>query len=241
MTSFSKGNALALDNYLLILRERYYLKALFNSIWLSLAVTVVSLVISGVLAFFLARTHFPGKSLYFSLITFPISFPGVVVGFMIIILFGTTGVIPMLTQKLFKIKVLSISYTIMGIFLSYLYFQIPRLLMTLYGTISEIDRFLEDAARTLGATPFQAIRYVILPNIMPIFISAGTLAFSTSMSAFGTAFTLANQFNILPIVMYSEFTLSFNVGVASAIAIIIGAICIVMNYAYQQIIKGWGL
>lgn len=237
ITSFKKGGGISLENYLTLLTAPYYFKALLNSLWLSFSVTISALMISGVLAFFLARTHFPGKSLYFSLLTFPISFPGVVVGFMIIILFGSTGIIPMVTQKLFGVKLMSFAYTITGIFLSYLYFQIPRIVMTLYGAIVGCDATLEEAARTLGANNWQAIRYVVLPVVLPVFISAGALAFSTSMSAFGTAFTLANQFNILPILMYNEFSLSFNIEIASAIAVFIGIICILLNYGYRTFLE----
>ena len=235
--SFKTGESVTLGNYIKLFSEPYYYQALINSLCLSVAVTVVSLAIAGVLAFFLARTHFPGKTFYFSLLTFPISFPGVVVGFMIIILFGSTGVIPLAAQALFGKKLLAVSYTIAGIFLAYLYFEIPRMLMTVYGSITECDPVLEEAARTLGANNWQAIRFVVLPTVAPAFISAGALAFSTSMSAFGTAFTLANQFNIFPILMYNEYTLFFKVEMASAIAIVIGILCITTNYGCRFLLE----
>ncbi len=237
ITSLKGADGLTLHNYTQMLTNPYYSSALVNSLVLSFAVTVVSLVISGVLAFFLARHEFPGKTIYFTLLTFPMSFPGVVVGFMIIILFGSTGVMPALLEALTGEKSMVFAYTIFGIFLAYLYFQIPRNIMTLYGAIVEFDGTLEEAARTVGATPWQAIRYVVLPTVFPIFIAAGALAFSTSMSAFGTAFTLANQFNILPILMYNEFTLSFKIEVASAIAVVVGVITIMLNVGYRFVLE----
>ncbi len=227
-------------NYTQMITNAYYFKALLNSIILSILVTLATLVVSGVLAFFLARHNFPGKSLYFTLLTFPISFPGVVVGFMIIILFGSTGLIPMSIQKITGQSSMVLAYTIFGIFLAYLYFSIPRTIMMLFGAIKDFDYTLEEAARTIGATSGQAIRYVILPAVMPIFTSAGAIAFSTSMSAFGTAFTLSNQFDILPILMYTEFTLNFNIEVASAIAVVIGIIVVTINSGYQAVLKKGG-
>ncbi|WCK54324.1 ABC transporter permease [Aneurinibacillus sp. Ricciae_BoGa-3] len=240
ITSFHSGSHFTVQHYTDIVTNAYYAKALLNSLGLALIVTVVALLLSGVLAFFLARHDFPGKSIYFTLLTFPMSFPGVVVGFMIIILFGSTGIVPMLVQMLTGAKAMVFAYTILGIFLAYLYFEIPRIVMTLYGAIKEFDHSLEEAARTMGATPWQAICYVVVPTIFPIFVSAGALAFSTSMSAFGTAFTLADQFEILPIVMYNEFTLNFNIEVASAIAIVIGCICVLMNTAYRMMLERGG-
>jgi ABC-type sulfate transport system, permease component len=232
--------ALTLNNYTLMLMDPYYFRAVINSLLLALATTLVSLVLSGVLAFFLARNEFFGKTAYFTLLTFPMSFPGVVVGFMIIILFGATGIVPMLMQWLTGERMLNIAYTILGIFLAYLYFEIPRCILALYGAVKEFDRTLEDAARSIGATPWQAIRYVVLPTLFPIFLATGALAFSTSMSAFGTAFTLANQFEILPILMYNEYTLSFKIEAACAIAVVIGLICVAMNTLNRFILEKKG-
>ena len=72
---------------------------------------------------------------------------------------------------------------------------------------------------------------------MPAFVSAGIMAFSTATSAFGTAFTLANQFDIMPIVMYNEYTMSFRIGKASAMAIVIGLICLALSLINRKIIE----
>ncbi len=101
----------------------------------------------------------------------------------------------------------------------------------------EFDVRLEEAARTIGASEAQAIFKVVIPTLIPVFISAAALSFYTSMSAFGTAFTLANQFEIIPIVMYNEFTLNFKLAAASAMAIVIGAICVGLNMLYRTILE----
>lgn len=233
----NEEGALTLHNYIQMITDTYYSTALINSVLLSLGATISSLILAGVLAFFLARHEFKGKTIYFTLLTFPMSLPGVVVGFMIIILFGTTGVMLMLSKWLTGTPTMAFAYTITGIFMAYLYFEIPRVILALYGAIQHFDWTLEQAARTLGASPWQAIRYVVLPTIFPIFIASGALAFSTSMSAFGTAFTLANDFNILPILMYNEFTLSFKIEAASAIAVVIGIICVLMNLANRIMLE----
>lgn len=232
-----KGGAFTLDNYVQIIVNPLYSRALINSLWLSVAVTAATLVIAGVIAFFLARNEFRGKTLYMTLITFPISLPGVVVGFMIIILFGSTGVVPMLTGLVSGVRSGEIAYTIPGIFFAYLYFMIPKIVMTLYGAIVEFDPRLEEAARTVGATELQAMFKVVIPTLAPVFVSAAALSFYTSMSAFGTAFTLANQFEIIPIVMYNEFTLNFKIAEASAMAIFIGVICILLNMLYRSVME----
>lgn len=235
--SFMGETGFTLSNYTAIITNDRYSLALFNSLWLSLTVTLVTIVIACVIAFFLARTDFKGKNLYMTLITFPVSLPGVVVGFMIIILFGSTGVVPMFTKMLTGTASGEIAYTITGIFFAYLYFSIPKTVMTVYGSVVEFDVRLEEAARTVGANEQQAIFKVVIPTLAPAILSAASIAFCTSMSAFGTAFTLANQFEIIPILMYTEYTNNFNITIASAMAIFIGLVCIVLNMFARALLE----
>ncbi len=237
ISSFSGVDGFTLENYVQIIVNPRYSQSLFNSVILSLVVTAATLIISGVVAFFLARVDFAGKNLFMTLIAFPASLPGVVVGFMIIILFGNTGVLPMFTRFLSGKVIGSFAYTIWGIFFAYLYFMIPKIVMTIYGSVVEFDVRLEEAARTVGANEQQAIFYVVIPTLVPVFVSAAAISFYTSMGAFGTAFTLANQFEILPIVMYTDFTLNFKIGSASAIAILIGVICVGLNMVSRMLLE----
>ena len=137
--SFSDTNGMfTLTNYTDIITNPYYFRALRNSMLLSLAVTVAALIIGAILAFTFSRNDFRGKSFLISVLSFPVSLPGVVVGFMIIILFGNTGIIPNFTKCL-PVKMFSIAYTQTGIFLAYLYFIGPRTAITLYGALVDFD------------------------------------------------------------------------------------------------------
>ena len=80
------------------------------------------------------------------------------------------------------------------------------------------------AARTLGANPFRVVIDVILPGLMPSLIASGAIAFATAMGAFGTAFTLATNIDVIPMVIYTEFTLSANIAMASALSIVLGVV-----------------
>lgn len=235
--SFVGESGFTLANYIAIIANGRYRLALFNSLWLSLVVTLATLVIACIIAFFLARSDFKGKNLYMTLITFPVSLPGVVVGFMIIILFGSTGVVPMATRLLTGTASGALAYTITGIFFAYLYFSIPKTVMTVYGSVVEFDIRMEEAARTVGANEQQAILQVVIPTLAPAILSAASISFCTSMSAFGTAFTLANQFEIIPILMYTEYTNNFNITIASAMAIFIGAVCVILNMFARTLLE----
>ena len=233
LTSLRVGDHYGFTHYANLLLKPQYRQSLFDTVWLSVLVTVVTLVLSTILAILLVRRDFPCKTLLQSLITFPISFPGVVVGFMIIILFGKTGVIPNLGVALTGRPILQIAYELSGLFLAYLYFSIPKTTMTMVGSVEKLNPSLEEAARSLGASQATTFRRIVLPALSPALASAGALAFATSMSAFGTAFTLSQNFSVLPVLMYTEYTLSFHIEAASAIAIALGVITVAMTYAYR--------
>jgi putative spermidine/putrescine transport system permease protein len=65
---------------------------------------------------------------------------------------------------------------------------------------------------------------VIVPALRPALFAAGAICFATAMGAFGTAFTLATKINVLPMTIYTEFTLQANVAMAAALSFVLGAI-----------------
>src|SRR5215207_3113463 len=176
--------------YAAVLTDPRYLSSLVSTVVLALAVTLATLLISGISGVFLDRNRFPGRSIVVAMLTLPLAFPGVVVGFMVIMLAGRQGAIGEIA-KLVSGRNLVFAYSIAGLFLGYVYFSIPR---------------------------------VILTGLMPAFVSAGAICFATAMGAFGTAFTLATDINVLPMTIYTEFTLRANIATAAALSVVLGAI-----------------
>jgi putative spermidine/putrescine transport system permease protein len=209
--------------YLAALTTPRYFETLIYTILLSASVTFVTLVVSGVSGVFLTRNDFPGKSILVSMLTFPLAFPGVVVGFMIILLVGRQGLVGDITKFFTGGKVV-LAYSMMGLFLGYLYFSIPRVITTIMAAAEKLDISLEEVARSLGASPWQVIKDVLIPALVPGLISSGAICFATAMGAFGTAFTLATDIDVLPIVIYTEFTLLANIAMAASLSIVLGLI-----------------
>lgn len=209
--------------YLATITTPRYLETLIYTILLSIGVTVVTLIISSIAGVFLTRNEFRGKSLLVSMLTFPLAFPGVVVGFMIILLVGRQGLIGDITKWVSGEKVV-LAYSMAGLFLGYLYFSIPRTITTIMASAEKLDTSLEEAARSLGAPPWRVVKDVLIPALVPGLISSGAICFATSMGAFGTAFTLATDIDVLPILIYTEFTLMANIAMAAALSIVLGLI-----------------
>ncbi len=213
--------------YTAVLTEPRYLSSLVSTVLLAAATTVATLLISGIsgvfLTRFLTRNRFAGRDLLTALLTLPLAFPGVVIGFMVIMLAGRQGLIPDLTDALFGERVV-FAYSMMGLFIGYLYFSIPRTILTVMAAAEKLDPRIEEAARSLGAGPLRVVRDVIVPALRPALLAAGAICFATAMGAFGTAFTLATKINVLPMVIYTEFTLQANVAMAAALSFVLGAI-----------------
>src|SRR5690349_13045866 len=211
------------SSYLSILTEPRYRGTLINTVLLATATTIVTLVVATIAGMFLQRHRFPGRAVLVAMLTFPLAFPGVVVGFMIILLAGRQGVIGDLSSHLIGQK-LVFAYSIYGLFLGYLYFSIPRVILTIMAAVQKLDPGLEEAARSLGASPWAVQRDVVLPALAPAFVASGAIAFATAMGAFGTAFTLATDIDVLPMLIYTEFTLSANFATSAALSVGLGVI-----------------
>ena len=205
--------------YLDILRKPRYLNTLILTVLVSLATTFAALAISTTAGMFLSRNQFKGRGILLSVLTLPLAFPGVVIGFLIILLGGRQGLVNQITPGH-----IVFAYSIFGLFLGYLYFSIPRVLLTVMAAAEKLDPALEEAARTMGASPLRVVIDVIIPGLMPSLIAAGAIAFATAMGAFGTAFTLATDIDVIPMVIYTEFTLSANIAIASALSIVLGIV-----------------
>jgi putative spermidine/putrescine transport system permease protein len=207
--------------YHAVLSEPRYLRSFASTLTLALAVTLVTLVVSGVTGVFLQRNRFAGRDLLVALLTLPLAFPGVVIGFLVIMLAGRQGLIPAVTDWLVGER-LVFAYSMAGLFMGYVYFSIPRTLLTVMAAAEKLDPRLEEAARSLGASPLQVVRDVLLPGLRPALIAAGAICFATAMGAFGTAFTLATRINVVPMVIYTEFTLQANIAMAAALSFVLG-------------------
>jgi putative spermidine/putrescine transport system permease protein len=209
--------------YSAILVEPRYRATLLNTVLLAAATTLASLVVATIAGLFLQRHRFPGRALLVAMLTFPLAFPGVVVGFMIILLAGRQGLVGAVTNGLIGNR-LVFAYSIDGLFLGYLYFSIPRVILTIMAAAEKLDPALEEAARALGAGPWAVHRDVVLPALGPAFVASGAIAFATAMGAFGTAFTLATNIDVLPMLIYTEFTLSANFAMAAALSVGLGVV-----------------
>ena len=219
-----RRGTVGLAAYRAILTEPRYRATLINTVLLATATTIATLADHrdgrGV---FLQRHRFPGRAVLIAMLTFPLAFPGVVVGFLIILLAGRQGVIGDLTNHLFGQK-LVFAYSIYGLFLGYLYFSIPRVILTIMAAVREARPRSGGSRAVARRRPLGSTARRLLPALGPAFVASGAIAFATAMGAFGTAFTLATNIDVLPMLIYTEFTLSANFVTSAALSVGLGII-----------------
>ncbi|MBA1257399.1 ABC transporter permease [Pseudomonas oryzihabitans] len=219
----ARPDAAGSSGYWQVLTSAGYLSGLAQTVALAAVTTLATLLVAGIAGCFLARHAFVGRSLLVALLTFPLAFPGVVVGFLIILLGGRQGLFAGLGRSLIG-EPWVFAYSLFGLFLGYLYFSIPRVILTVMAACETLDTSLEEAARSLGAGLFAVVRDVLIPGLTPALLSSGALCFATAMGAFGTAFTLGTRLAVTPIAIYDTFTNFANFGVAAALSVVLGLV-----------------
>ncbi len=209
--------------YFVVVTSPRYLESMVNTLVLSLAVTATTLVLGGAVGIYLARRRFFGRGALISMLTLPLSFPGVIVGFFVILLGGRQGLVPQL-GAIVGLTGLTFAYGLLGLFLAYIYFSLPRAIASYTAAAEAMDMQLEEAARAFGASRLRIVRDVWLPQLAPTSVACGAILFATAMGAFGTAFTLASKVEVVPITIYNEFTNYANFALAASLSIALGLV-----------------
>lgn len=222
-----------------MLTDGRYIESMLNTVLLSVVVTLATLAIGATIGIYLARRSFRGKHLPLAPLTLPLSFPGVIIGF-VILLGGRQGLVADLSAAFTGGERITFAYGLLGMFLAYLYFSLPCAVATYTAAAEAMDLQLEEAARSLGASPCASCATWIL-ELAPTTVACGAIVFATSMGAFGTAFTLASKFEVVPITIYNEFTNYANFALAASLSIALGLVTWLVLFLTRRSGSGDGL
>ncbi|CAH0230369.1 Molybdenum transport system permease protein ModB [Agrobacterium fabrum str. J-07] len=160
------------------------------SLWVSSIAMFASLPFGIAVAVALARGRFWGKSLLNGIVHLPLILPPVVTGFLLLVLFGRRGVIGQFLDSWFGI-VFSFRWT--GAALACAVMGFPLMVRSIRLSIEAVDRKLEEAAGTLGASPLWVFLTVTLPLTLPGIIAGMILAFAKAMGEFGATITFVSN------------------------------------------------
>lgn len=211
---------LTLANFAKFFSKSYYFDTLFNSFKISIAATLLSLVIGTPLAYLFAVYKIRGKS-FLSILIVVASMSAPFIGaYSWILLLGRSGVITTFFKNL-GIALPDI-YGFGGIVLVMTLQLFPLVFLYARGALKNIDNSLIEAAGNLGCSGVKCFLKVVIPLIMPTLLAAGLLVFMRSFADFGTPMLIGEGYRTFPVVLYNEFIneVGGNDGFAAAIAVI---------------------
>lgn len=174
--------------YIELLDDRIILQALYNTVTIAIISTIAATFLGTIAAIGLSNIKGVKKKIVMNLNYIPVVSPDILIGISLMILFIFSNI------KLGYISLL----------LAHITFCTPYVILSVLPKISQLNKYLFEAAIDLGATPGQAIRKVILPQIMPGVFTGALLAFTMSLDDFVVSFfTTGSGINTLPIAIYS--------------------------------------
>lgn len=179
-------------------------EALVLSLQVGAVAVVASLPFGILMAWLLARVPFPGRGIVNGLVHLPLVLPPVVVGYLLLVLMGRKGPIGSLLFDWFAITLI---FTWEGAALASAVVAFPLMVRAIRLGLDLVDRRLETAARTLGASPTRVFVTVTLPLILPGIVTGCVLAFARSIGEFGATITFVSNIpgetQTLPLALYS--------------------------------------
>jgi molybdate transport system permease protein len=152
--------------------------------------TLASVPFSIVIALVLARGRFWGRGVLNAIVHLPLVMPPVVTGYLLLRLFGRRGPIGSMLEQLFGVVV---AFRWTGAALAAAVMGFPLMVRAIRLAIEQIDRRLEDAAASLGASPWWTIATVTLPLALPGVLSGLMLAFAKALGEFGATVTFVSN------------------------------------------------
>ncbi len=193
------------------------------------------------LAWLLARGRFPGKVLLDALVHLPLVLPPVVTGWLLLIAFGTNGPAG---RWLGEWLGLTFMFRWTGAALAAAVMALPLMVRAMRLSIEAVDRRLEDAAATLGASPMRTFATITLPLAVPGLLAGAVLGFARSIGEFGATITFVSNIpgetRTLPLAIYGALQVPGSEAQVTRLALIAVALSLAALVASEVLVRRSG-
>ena len=204
------------------------------AVWLSLRMSfyamLTNIVFGTLVAWVLVRYEFPGKNLVNALVDLPFALPTAVTGIALATLYAPNGWL----GRWFAPFDIKIAFTPIGIWIALVFVSLPFIVRAVQPVLEELPAEYEEAAATLGAGRFTALRRVLLPEIMPALLTGSGMMFARATGEYGSVIFIAGNIpmvsEILPLIITGKLE-QFDVQGASAVALFMLMISFVILFA----------
>jgi sulfate/thiosulfate transport system permease protein len=226
-TSFGEG----VGGFLRSISNPEAIAALELTFEASLVVVVINIVTGTLIAWVLVRDSFRGKGLVNSLIDLPFALPTVVAGLTLLSLYGPKSPLG-----------LNIAYTRAAVVMALLFVTLPFVVRAVQPVLAELDREMEEAAHSLGASPLTTFRRVIFPNLLPAVLSGAALSFARAVGEFGSIVLISGNLpyktEVASVFIYNQIQTD-NVAGAAAVSVLLLALSLLILIALNALNR-WG-
>lgn len=198
----------------------------------SLVATGLSIVLGLPLAWLLARGDLPGRALVRAVVTLPLVLPPVVGGLALLGALGPDGLVGAVLRERLGVTVVSTSVAVV---LAQTFVSMPFFVLSVEGALRGMDRRLDEAAASLGASRWTTMRRVTLPLLAPSIAAGAVLAWARAIGEFGATVTFAGSLpgrtQTLPLAIYAA--LESDPQVASVLGLVLLGVCLTLLLALR--------
>ncbi|GAU79568.1 ABC transporter permease subunit [Fusibacter sp. 3D3] len=240
-----QASKLTLDNFKVALTDPFYLQGMKNSLLISISSSFVGIVISIISVQAIQSLTAKNAERVIMLSNMTANFAGVPLAFAFMILLGNNGVFTILMDRLglgvfdtFNL------YSGAGLTLVYVYFQVPLGILLMYPAFDGIKPQWKEAASNLGASTLAFWRHIGIPVLMPSIVATFSIMFANAMGAYATAYALTtSNYNLMSVRIGALISgdMFLNPNLASAVAMVLGALMFICNYTSERMTKRRGV
>ena len=229
--------AVTAENYIKVVTDPYYLAVFLTTLKMAAGVTLVCLIVGFPLAMLLSRMPPRIKSIMILAVILPLFVGNAVRAAGWMVAFGQKGIINWLLSASGWSPV-EIMYTPTAVFVGIISVNLPFVVLTLQAVIEGIESASEEAALSLGATPFETWRLVTLPLALPGVLAAGMLCFILAMNAYATPVLLGGpRFQMMAPVVANEVLNQSNWPFGGALAFVLMMVTLALT-AFANVVVG---
>ncbi|MFN3814583.1 sulfate ABC transporter permease subunit CysT [Brevundimonas sp.] len=231
---------LGLDGVWAVVTNPRTVAALRLSFGAAALAALINVVMGVVVAWALVRYDFPGKRIIDAIVDLPFALPTAVAGIALTAIYAPNGPIGGFLTGLG----IQVAYTPLGVLLALIFVGLPFVVRSVQPVLEDVDREVEEAAETLGASAFQRARLVILPAILPALISGAGLAFARAVGEYGSVIFIAGNMPLrseiaplLIVIQLEQFNYAGAATVGLAMLVLSFVILLVLNAAQGALVR----
>lgn len=230
-------NTFTLQHYKAVLSDDYYLGIFWRTLRLAGLTTLICALIGAPEAYILARMRDPWRSVFLLVIIGPLLVSVVVRAFGWSMLLGSAGLVNQGMQAL-GLPSTRLLYTEVAIVIALVHVMLPFMVIPVWTSLQKLDPAVEAAALTLGASPFTALRRVVMPQVTMGMLSGSLIVFGLSASAFAIPGLLGGRrLKMAATLVYDEYMHELNWPLGATIAILVLVANLIIMLAYNHAVE----